>query len=80
MNIHPQSKALLREYANFLWNVRKPESKRAYEKVMLNIYLWELWHTVINTICSAITPTITKSYDQGNVDYTGTETFVMEPE
>ncbi|XP_067931908.1 uncharacterized protein [Watersipora subatra] len=32
--IHPQSKTLLREHANFLWNVRKTESKEAYKKLL----------------------------------------------
>lgn len=33
LDIHPLSKTLLREHANFLWNVRKSESRKAYEKV-----------------------------------------------
>ena len=38
LKIHPLSSALLRERANFLWNVRKHESKKAYQDVCRCIY------------------------------------------
>ena len=33
LELNPVSKTLLRERANFLWNVKRHESKKAYEKV-----------------------------------------------
>lgn len=35
LKIHPSSKALLRERANYLWSVKKAASKKAYEKVVM---------------------------------------------
>lgn len=37
LDIHPLSKTLLRERANLMWNIRKTESKTAYEKVLVVI-------------------------------------------